>query len=66
MKREGESSSEVAIDQWTPSRGAPTRRDVLDLIGLGAALVVAGTSEPYPTEIVIVDGWILSPADLRS
>jgi hypothetical protein len=66
MKRQGKSISEVAIGRRTPSHGTPTRRDVLALIGPGAALVVAGASTPDPTEIVIVDGWVLSPADLQS
>jgi hypothetical protein len=66
MKSGGGSSSEAggATDRRSRHGGVPTRREALALIAQGAALLIAGTPEADPPDIVIVDGWILSPADL--
>jgi hypothetical protein len=65
MKNEVKSKAGGATDRRS-RRGLPTRREVLALIGSGSTLLIAAIPEADPTEIVIIDGWILSPADLTS
>jgi len=63
MKSRKSEGEDLAGRPVAPS-DLPTRRDMLALVGAGAGLLVSGMPAADRTEIVIVDGWILSPADL--